>query len=39
MTGYYLTSNDERFLDLITDELNKYGLANDTSLCVSLFGF
>jgi hypothetical protein len=34
MSGYYLTLNDDQFLDLITDELNKYELANDTSLCV-----
>jgi hypothetical protein len=39
MSGYYMTSNDEQFLDLITDELNKYNSSNDTSLCVSLFIF
>jgi hypothetical protein len=35
MYGYYLTSDDDKFLDLITDELNKYNLSNDLSLCVS----
>jgi len=34
MYGCYLTAADDQFLDLITDELNKYNLSTDTSLCV-----
>ncbi|CAF3245588.1 unnamed protein product [Rotaria socialis] len=31
MNGCYLTSDDEKFLDLITDELDKYNSLNDSS--------
>ncbi|CAF1091469.1 unnamed protein product [Rotaria sordida] len=31
MYGCYLTSDDDKFLDLITDELDKYNLLNDSS--------
>lgn len=37
MNGYYLSLDDERFVELITDELDEYQAVNDTSLCVSLF--
>ena len=37
MNGYYLSVDDETFLELITDELDKYQALNETSLCVSLF--
>ncbi len=37
MSADYLTYDDDKFLDLITDELDKYDLSNDTSLCVSFF--
>jgi hypothetical protein len=37
MYGCYLTSDDDKFLDSITDELDKYNLSNDSSLCVSFY--
>ena len=37
MNGYYLSLDDENFLDLIIDELDKYHSQNETSLCVSWF--
>jgi len=39
MYGCYLTSDDNKFLDVITDELDKYNLSTDSSLCVSFFPF
>jgi hypothetical protein len=39
MYGCYLTSDDDKFLDVITDELDKYNLSTDSSLCVSFFFF
>lgn len=34
MNDYYLTPEDEMFLDLITDELEKYNSLNNSTLCV-----
>ncbi len=39
MYGCYLTSDDNKCLDVITDELDKYNLSTDSSLCVSFFLF
>ncbi len=37
MYGCYLIYDDDKFLDLINDELDKYNTSNDSSLCVSVY--
>lgn len=37
MLGVYLTDDDDRFADVITDELDKYNSAPQSPSCVSFY--